>query len=205
MIFRLGVGGERSLGITMQWTSTSFRRALALLAVALILVAACGPLDDDPAPTPTPFPTSTATRTPSPTPTATPAPTATPTVTPSPTPFIPPTVAIVDGDSVEECIQRNLGPGLLYTLSQDDDSLTNEILTECLEEHLPDTLVWALGPIIDQASECAVEVSRTLTNVDLIILNGPEGEQKDELVNQVTDDILRCTAEGFGIPVGWFD
>lgn len=182
------------------------RRALALLGVGLILVAACGPLDDDPAPTATPLPpTATATATPSPTATATPSPTPTPTATPTATPFIMPTVAIVDGDSVEECIQRNLGPGLLYTLSQGDDSLTNDILTECLEEQLPDRLVWLMGPIIDQASECAVEISGTLTNTDLIILNGPDSPAKEELVDGVTSDLLRCTAEEFGIPVGWFD
>lgn len=173
----------------------------ALLGTILILVAACGPLDDDTPPTPTPLPTSTA----SPTATLTPTATATPTVTPTPTPFVPPTVALVDGDSVSECIERNLGPGLLYTLSQGDDSLTNEIVTQCLEENLPDALVWMLGPIIDRAAGCTVEVSTTLSNADLITLNGPNSDSKDALIERVTNDILRCTAEDLGIPVGWFD
>lgn len=175
---------------------------VVIVGTVLVSIVACGPFSADPTPTPTPLPpTPTATITPTPRPTPTPTPTATPTATP----FIAPTVAIVPGDSVSACIERNIGPGLLYTLSQDDPSLTNEILTRCLEENLPDQLVWLMGPIIDQASACAVDVSKTLFNEDLITLNGPDSPRKRALVDRVTDDILRCTAEEFGIPVGWFD
>ncbi len=177
-------------------------RGLIVVGALVLLLAACSPpRNNDPTATPAPSPSATATATATATPTATPSPTATPTATP----FVPPTVAIVDGDSVSECIKRNLGPGLLYTLSQDDDSLTNDILRSCLNEHLPDVLVSMMGPIIDRASACAVDVSQTLSNQDLITLNGPDGEAKDELVSDVTNDILRCTAEKLHIPVGWFD
>src|SRR5690606_39013314 len=95
--------------------------SVVLVTIVLLVTAACGPFGDDPDPTATPIPpTPTATRTATPRPTATPTPTPTPTATATATPFIAPTVAIVDGDSVSECIERNIGPGLLYTLSQDD-------------------------------------------------------------------------------------
>jgi hypothetical protein len=185
----------------------------ACLGVAALLLAACQTADSDATPARTATPaatatlaaTSTPTATATPTRTPTPRPTATPTVTPSPTPFIAPTVVIVDDDSVRDCIERNLSPALLYTLSQDDPSLAEDILGECLETQLPDFLVGLLDPLIEQTAECAVEVSDTLTNVDLIALAGPDSADKDAVISRITDDILNCVADEYNIPLDWFD
>jgi hypothetical protein len=112
-------------------------------------------------------------------------------------------VAVVEDDDVRACLERNLTPELLVSLSRDETDLTEDILRECLETQLPDPLVWLLGPIVEEMSECTLDVSKTLTNQELIALGGPDSAQKDEIVDRVTGDILECTADGFGIPVDW--
>jgi hypothetical protein len=136
--------------------------------------------------------------------TATPKPTATATVTPSPTPFVPPTVAVTSDDDVRSCLDRNLTPELLISLSHDDDSLANDIIRTCLETQLPSELVFIMGPIIDTTSQCALDTSKTLSNADLITLAGPDGAAKDTVVNRVTDDIISCTADHYHIPSNIF-
>lgn len=164
-------------------------RALIALVIVPLLLAACaaGPLGGDPAPTPT------ATVTPSP------APSPTPTATPSPTPFIAPTVAVTDDDSIQSCLQRNLTPELLISLSRDDTALTRDILRTCLETTVPAQLVWLLGPIIDDASECALDVSKTLSNQELVTLAGPDSAEKQAIVNRVVDDIVGCLTDKYGL------
>jgi hypothetical protein len=174
----------------------------ALIVALLLLGAACTTGGSSASPTPATPPTATATRTPSAT--ATPEPTATPTVTPSPTPYVAPTVAVVADDNVRDCLERNLTPELLISLSRDDTSLTNDVISSCLKTQLPSQLVFLLGPIIDTTSQCALDTSKTLSNQDLITLAGPDGADKDTVVNRVTDDILSCTADHYHIPSGIF-
>jgi hypothetical protein len=174
----------------------------ALIVALLLLGTACTTGGSSASPTPATPPTATATRTPSAT--ATPEPTATPTVTPSPTPYVAPTVAVVADDNVRDCLERNLTPELLISLSRDDTSLTNDVISSCLKTQLPSQLVFLLGPIIDTTSQCALDTSKTLSNQDLITLAGPDGADKDTVVNRVTDDILSCTADHYHIPSGIF-
>jgi 2-polyprenyl-6-methoxyphenol hydroxylase-like FAD-dependent oxidoreductase len=131
------------------------RRALALAGVALILIAACNTLDDDPAPTATlqPSATRTASRTPTPTSTATrtatPRPTSTPTVTPTETPFIAPTIAIVDGDSVEAIFEpAELETRLAFRRTIDPD--ISSLLREWTRGFVPlNTIERSLSDLID--------------------------------------------------------
>ena len=92
----------------------------------------------------------------------------------------------------------------MISLSRDDTSLTNDVISSCLETQLPSQLVFLLGPIIDTTSQCALDTSKTLSNQDLITLAGPDGADKDTVVNRVTDDILSCTADHYHIPSGIF-
>ncbi|HEX5166102.1 MAG TPA: hypothetical protein VFV93_11950, partial [Thermomicrobiales bacterium] len=126
-----------------------------LLALLPLLLFGCSTSGGESS---TPTPTATATSSP------TPEPTSTPTATPSPTAFVPPTVAVEDDDSIQACMERNLTPELLISLSKDDTSLTEDIMRTCLETTIPSPLMFLLNPIIDDASECALDVSKTLSN-----------------------------------------
>jgi hypothetical protein len=168
-----------------------------IVTCILMLTAACG--GSSPEPTATPSPTATATITPTPSPTSTPSPTATPSPTPSPTPFIPPTVAVTDSDSIQSCLERNLTPELLVSLSQDDTSLTKDIMRTCLETTIPSQLVFLMGPIIDDASQCALDVSKTLSNDDLFALAGNDQTRKDAIINDVSNKIVSCVASKYGL------
>ncbi|MCO5176525.1 MAG: hypothetical protein M9890_06090 [Thermomicrobiales bacterium] len=159
------------------------RLGISLLAVVLVL-AGCASIGA-PDPTATPLP--------SPTPTATPIPTA----TPSPTPFVPPTVAVQDDDSIRPCLERNLTPELLISLSMDDTTLTKDIMRTCLETQIPGPLVSLIDPIIEDASECALDVSKTLSNDDLIILSGDNTTSKDAVVSRVANGIVDCLASKY--------
>lgn len=170
-------------------TSVIGSLATALLILSLVSVA-CSP-GSDPDPTPTPMPTATPTVTPTPTPTPT------PTATPSPTPFVPPTVAVQDDDSIESCLERNMTPELLISLSLDQTELTEDVLRACLETTIPAPLVFLLDPVIEDASECALEVSDTLSNDELIALAGEDGASKDVVVERVVDDILSCLQDKY--------
>jgi hypothetical protein len=161
-----------------------------LLALLPLLLAGCSTgTGDDPTPTPT------ATVTPSPTPTPT------PTVTPSPTAYVQPTVAVTDDDSIQSCLERNVTAELLISLSMDDTALTEDIMKTCLETTLPSQLTFILDPVIEDASECALDVSKTLSNEELIALAGDNSARKDEITDGVVSDILSCLGDkyAFGI------
>lgn len=179
--------------------------SLAAIALLSLLMAACSGGNPAPTETPSPAATSTATATALATATATasptPSPTSTPSATPSPTAFVPPTVAVAAGDTVQSCLQRNLTPELLISLSKDDVTLANDIIRTCLETQLPAELVFLLNPIIDTTSACALKVSKTLTNEELFALAGPNGAAKDAIVGRVTNDILTCVAAQYNIPI----
>jgi hypothetical protein len=175
-----------------------------LVALVGVLLFAAGCSSGGSSATQTPSATATATATATPTVTPTPSATATPTVAPTATPFVPPTVAVESGDSVRSCIERNLTPQLVISLSQNDDSLVNQVLTTCLQTQLPSELVFLLGPIIDTTSQCALDESKTLSNTDLVTLAGPDSDAKTAVVNRVTDDILSCTADHYHIPSSIF-
>jgi hypothetical protein len=160
-----------------------------LLALLPLLLVGCSTGGGDSA---SPTPTATATSSP------TPSPTPTPTVTPSPTAFIPPTVAVEEDDSIQSCLERNLTPGLLISLSKDDTSLTEDIMRTCLETTIPSQLMFLLNPIIDDASECALDVSKTLSNEELIALAGDNSTRKDEITDRVVGDILSCLGSKYG-------
>lgn len=168
---------------------------LGIMTVLLPILLACSPGEGDDA-TPVPTATPTATETPSPTPTPTPSPT--PTVTPSPTPFVPPTVAVTDDDSIQSCLERNVTAELLISLSLDDTELTEDIMRTCLETTIPSELVFLLNPLIDDASECALDTSKTLSNEELIALGGKDSAEKGEITDRVVDDILSCLGSKYG-------
>jgi len=168
----------------------SARMGLLLSLLPLVLVG-CSTGGDDPAPTPT----ATVTATPSPTPSPV------PTETPSPTPFIAPTVAVTDDDSIQSCLERNLTADLLISLSMNETSLTEDILETCLETTIPSELTFLLNPIIEDASQCALDVSNTLTNEELIALAGENGARKDEITDRVTGDILSCLGDQYGLGI----
>lgn len=161
------------------------RLGISLLTVVLVLTG-CASIGE-PEPTATPLP--------SPTPTALP----TPSATPSPTPFVPPTVAVQDDDSIRSCLERNLTPELLISLSMDDKTLTQDIMRTCLETQIPGPLVSLIDPIIEDASECALDVSKTLSNDDLIVLSGDDTASKDAVTSRVADGIVDCLASKYGL------
>ncbi len=166
---------------------------LILLLLPLLLLACSTGGSDDATPVPSvPPATATATVTPSPTPTPT------PTVAPSPTIYIPPTVAVTDDDSIQSCLERNLTADLLISLSMDDTSLTEDVMRTCLETTIPSELIFLLDPIIDDASECALDVSKTLSNEELIALGGDDSARKDEITDRVVSDILSCLGSKYG-------
>jgi len=171
-------------------------RLLVLLLPILLLACSTGGGDDDD--DATPVPTQTATATVSPTSTALPTPSPTPTVEPSPTVYIPPTVAVTDDDSIQSCLERNLTAELLISLSMDDTSLTEDVMRTCLETTIPPELTFFLNPIIDDASQCALEVSKTLSNEELIALGGDNSARKDEITDRVVSDILSCLGSKYG-------
>lgn len=161
------------------------------LALLPLLLIACSPGGgDDATPVPTAVPTETAVPSPTPSPT--------PTVTATPTAFIPPTVAVSDDDSIQSCLERNLSAELLISLSRDDTSLTEDVMRTCLETTIPSELVFLLNPVIDDASECALEVSQTLSNEELITLGGSNSTRKDEITDRVVSDILSCLGDKYG-------
>ncbi len=164
-----------------------------LLSLLPLLLVACSSGGDDPEPTATVPATATATPSPTPSPT--------PTVTPSPTPFIPPTVAVTDDDSIQSCLERNLTAELLISLSMDDTTLTEDILETCLETTVPSQLTFLLNPIIDDASECALDVSKTLSNEELIALAGDNSARKSEITDGVVDDILSCLGDKYSLGI----
>jgi hypothetical protein len=166
---------------------TTIGMMLALLP--LVLVACSTGTGDDPTPTPT------ATVTPSPTPSPT------PTVTPSPTPYVQPTVAVTDDDSIQSCLERNVTAELLISLSMDDTSLTEDIMKTCLETTLPSQLTFILNPVIEDASECALDISKTLSNDELIALAGNNSTRKDEITDRVVSDILGCLGDKYSFGV----
>jgi hypothetical protein len=174
-------------------------RCFVVLVALLLLGAGCSTGGSSATKTPLP-PTATAT----PSATATPAATDTPLATPSPTPFVPPTVAVTSSDTVRSCLQNNLTPQLVISLSQNDDTLVNQIITTCLKTQIPSELVFLLSPIIDTTSQCAVDESKTLSNQDLVTLAGPDGDAKTAVINRVTDDILSCTASHYHVPASIF-
>jgi hypothetical protein len=176
-------------------------RGGAVLAALILLVSCAGPFGDDDDTDDAAVAQATATMAipPTPTATATPQPTATPTATPSPTPFIPPTVAVREDDSVEGCLRRNITPELLISLSLDQTELTEDIFRTCLGQSIPSELVFLLNPIIEDAGDCTLDVSRTLTNEQLITLAGPDGAAKDQIVDDVIDDILGCVTDQYGL------
>lgn len=106
---------------------------------------------------------------------------------------------MADDDSVESCLERNITPELLISLQMDDTELTEDILRECLETQIPNELVFLMGPIIDDAADCTLEVSKTLTTDELIDLASDDTERKTAIVSQVVDDILACVADEYGL------
>lgn len=165
---------------------------LFVLLLPLLLAGCLTGEGDDATPAPTTTVTATATVSP------TPSPSPTPTVTPSPTAFIPPTVAVSEDDSIQSCLERNLTPELLISLSMDDTSLTEDVMRTCLETTIPSELTFLLNPIIDDASECALEVSKTLSNEELIALAGDDSAQKSAITDRVVGDILSCLGSKYG-------
>jgi hypothetical protein len=163
---------------------------LFLLLLPLLLVACSRGGAEDATPIPTQTPTATATPSPTPSPT--------PTVTPSPTAYVQPTVAVTDDDSIQSCLERNLTPELLISLSRDETDLTEDIMRTCLETTIPSELIFLLNPIIDDASDCAQDVSKTLSNEELIALAGKDSDRKSEITDRVVRDILSCLGSKYG-------
>ncbi len=83
----------------------------------------------------------------------------------------------------------------------DETSLTEDILETCLETTIPSELTFLLNPIIEDASECALDVSNTLTNEELIALAGENSARKDEITDRVTDDILSCLSDQYSLGI----
>jgi hypothetical protein len=162
-----------------------------LTLVSALALAACSPGSDDATPTPTA--TVTPTQSPTPTPSPTPSP------TPTPTPFVAPTVAVTDDDSIQSCLERNVTPELLISLSMDDTELTEDVMRACLETTIPSELVFLLNPLIEDASECALDVSKTLSNEELLALGGDDSARKDEITDDVVRDILGCLGDKYGL------
>jgi len=107
-------------------------------------------------------------------------------------------VAVSDDDSIQSCLERNLTAELLISLSMDDTSLTEDIMRTCLETTIPSELIFLLNPIIDDASECALDISKTLSNEELIALGGNDSTRKDEITDRVVSDILSCLGSKYG-------
>lgn len=114
---------------------------------------------------------------------------------------MPPTVAVTDDDSIQSCLERNLTAELLISLSMDDTSLTEDIMETCLETTLPSQLTFILNPVIEDASECALDVSKTLSNEELITLAGDNSARKSEITDRVIDDILGCLGDKYSLGI----
>lgn len=162
-----------------------------LLLLPLVLAACSNGGSGDV--TPTPAATSTATVRPSPTPSPS------PTVPPSPTEYVQPTVAVTESDTIQSCLERNLTPELMISLSRDETRLTKDIMRTCLETTIPSELTFLLNPIIDDASQCALDVSKTLSNEELIALAGANSARKSEITGRVVSDILSCLGNKYGV------
>jgi hypothetical protein len=188
-------------GVVRRRTSTGEQVSRWVLALAaLVLLGACsGPPNDDDDDVTATIGTATVAGPPAVTATVTPQPTSTATALPSPTPFVPPTVAVEGDDSVQQCLKRNITPELLISLSLEQTTLTEDIFRTCLEQSIPSELIFLLDPIIEDASACALDVSKTLSNEQLIILAGPDSAAKDQIVDDVIGDILRCLGDQYGL------
>lgn len=81
----------------------------------------------------------------------------------------------------------------------DDTTLTQDIMRTCLKTLLPGALVSLLDPIIEDASQCALDVSKTLSNDDLIVLSGDNTASKDAVVSRVSNEIVDCLANKYGL------
>lgn len=163
---------------------------LLLVLLPMLLFACSRGGGVEATPTPTVSPTATTAPSPTPSPIAT--------VTPSPTPFVAPTVAVTDDDSIQSCLERNVTAELLISLSKDDTELTQDIMRTCLETTIPSELIFLLNPIIDDASECALDISKTLSNEELIALGGNDSARKDVITDRVVSDILSCLGSKYG-------
>ncbi len=114
------------------------------------------------------------------------------------------TVAIEPGDTIQTCFERNLTPALLLSLYRENTTLSDNIIRACLETQLPSELVGLANPIIGETSRCASQVSQTLTTEEVLILGQEPGTSeiaKDAVVDRVTNDILRCLAETYELPL----
>jgi hypothetical protein len=83
----------------------------------------------------------------------------------------------------------------------DETELTEDILETCLETTVPSELTFLLSPIIDDASECALDVSKTLSNEELIALAGDNSVRKDEITDRVVGDILSCLGDRYSLGI----
>jgi len=114
------------------------------------------------------------------------------------------TVAVAEGDTIQSCLERNLTPALLLSLYRENTTLSDNIIRACLETQLPSELVGLANPIIGETSRCASQVSQTLTTEEVLILGQEPGASesgKDAVIDRVTNDILRCLAETYDLPV----
>lgn len=114
------------------------------------------------------------------------------------------TVAVEPDDSIQSCFERNLTPALLLSLYRENTTLSDNIIRACLETQLPSELVGLADPIIAETSECASQVSQTLTTEEVLILGQEHGaaeDEKDAVINLVTTEILSCVAETYNLPI----
>lgn len=114
------------------------------------------------------------------------------------------TVAVEPDDTIQSCFERNLTPALLLSLYRENTTLSDNIIRACLETQLPSEVVGLANPIIGETSECASEVSQTLTTEEVLILGQEEGAaeaEKDVVIDRVTTDILHCVAETYDLPI----
>ena len=81
----------------------------------------------------------------------------------------------------------------------DDTSFTQAVMRTCLETQIPGPIVFLLDPIIKDASLCEIDVGKTLTHSELIVLSGSDSAQKDAVVSQVSNDIVDCLFNKYGI------
>ena len=114
------------------------------------------------------------------------------------------TVAVAPDDTIQTCFERNLTPALLLSLYRENTTLSDNTIRACLETQLPSELVGFANPIIGETSQCASEVSQTLTTEEVLILGQEPGTSepaKDAVIDRVTNDILRCLADTYELPL----
>jgi hypothetical protein len=112
------------------------------------------------------------------------------------------TVAVADGDSTLDCLERNMTAELLLSLYRENTTLSDNVIRVCLQQNVPPELVGLMDPMIRRTSQCASETSRTLTTEEVLIL-GQSGRRadKDAVIERVARDTLACVATDFNIPV----